>query len=73
MEVCLIAAYLRSAENSSKGTAMVSRYLLTMEYSTAFDEINPILLNIRPANVLTSGLYAANKLLLHECLELLLR
>ena len=69
---CVTAAYLRSAENKSKGTAMVSRYLLTMEYSTAVGEINPTLLITRPANVLTSGLHAATKLLLDEFLKLLL-
>lgn len=68
----MTTTYLRSAEKRSKGTAMVSRYLLTMVYSMAFGEINPILLNTRPANVLTSGLHAATKLLVEECLELLL-
>ena len=49
--------YLRSAENSSKGTAIVSKYLLTIEYSTALGEIKPMLLIKRPAKVLTSGLH----------------
>lgn len=50
-------SHLRSAENSSKGTAMVSRYLLTIEYSIALGEIKPTLLIKRPAKVLTSGLH----------------
>ena len=51
------ATYLRSAENSRSGTAIVSRYLFTMVYSDAFGEMKPMLLSNRPASVLTSGLH----------------
>lgn len=48
--------HLRSADSSSKGTAIVNRYLLTMLYSVAFGDIRPKLLRTRPASVLTRGL-----------------